>query len=121
MLRSRLACSLPAFGALLSGACAPRSPAWQVDDSRETLDYAVRELQADIVAQEAALAAEGRPVPPTHLGVYVIHNKCRPKKGRLPAGVPQFVAQVGGGGGACHGPSWPARGWGGLRASRHPG
>ncbi|EFN59731.1 hypothetical protein CHLNCDRAFT_133324 [Chlorella variabilis] len=65
----------------------------EVDDSRETLDYAVRELQADIVAQEAALAAEGRPVPPTHLGVYVIHNKCRPKKGRLPAGVPQFVAQ----------------------------
>jgi hypothetical protein len=71
-----------------------------VDDSRQTLEYAVRELQADIAAQEAALAAAGRPVPATQLGVFVIHNKQRPKVGALPQGVPQFVAQV--------------RGWGGF-------
>ncbi|KAI3429617.1 hypothetical protein D9Q98_005703 [Chlorella vulgaris] len=65
----------------------------EVDDSRETLCYATRELLADIAQQEAALAAVGQPVPPTHLGVFVIHNKLRPKKGCLPAGVPQFVAQ----------------------------
>lgn len=65
----------------------------EVDDSRQTLEYAVRELQADIQAQEAALAAEGRQAPgSTHLGVFVVHNKLRPKKGVLPEGVPQFVA-----------------------------
>lgn len=68
----------------------------QVDDSRQTLAYAVRELQADIAAQAAALTAAGEAVPTTQLGVYVLHNKQRPKKGTLPEGVPQFVAQVGG-------------------------
>jgi hypoxanthine phosphoribosyltransferase len=67
----------------------------EVDDSRETLGFAVRELLADIAAQEAALATAGQPVPPTHLGVFVIHNKLRPKKGVLPDHVPEFVAQVG--------------------------
>ncbi|PSC67918.1 xanthine phosphoribosyltransferase 1 [Micractinium conductrix] len=65
----------------------------EVDDSRATLAYAVRELQADVVEEEAALAAVGAPVPETHLGVYVIHNKLRPKVGSLPEGVPEFVAQ----------------------------
>jgi hypothetical protein len=69
----------------------------QVDDSRETLEYAVGEILAEIRQQEAALAAQGQPVPETQLAVYVIHNKRRPKKGRLPEGVPQFVAQQLGG------------------------
>ena len=62
----------------------------QVDDSRATLAYAVRELQADVVEEEAALAAVGAPVPETHLGVYVIHNK-------LVGGERGWVEQVGGG------------------------
>lgn len=65
----------------------------EVDDSRQTLEFAVRELQADIKAQEAALEAAGQPVPDTQLGVYVLHNKQREKVGKLPEGIPQFVAQ----------------------------
>ncbi|GAB4817279.1 hypothetical protein N2152v2_004325 [Parachlorella kessleri] len=65
----------------------------EVDDSRATLAYATRELLADIAAEEGVLAAQGRPVPPTQLGVFVLHNKQRPKAGALPEGVPQFVAQ----------------------------
>lgn len=65
----------------------------EVDDSRQTLEYAVRELRKDIAAQEAAVAAAGEAaLPPAQLGVFVLHNKERPKKGVLPAGVPEFVA-----------------------------
>lgn len=69
-----------------------------MDDSRQTLAFAVKELQADIAAQEAELEAAGQPVPPTHLAVFVIHCKQRTKAAELPAEVPEFVAQVGGGG-----------------------
>ena len=95
--RQRL-CS--AFWLVLGAASAAANPACplfvplQVDDSRATLAYATRELLADIAAEEGALAAQGRPVPPTRLGVFVLHNKQRPKAGALPEGVPEFVAQV---------------------------
>ncbi|KAL4443890.1 hypothetical protein ABPG75_011627 [Micractinium tetrahymenae] len=66
----------------------------EVDDSRATLEYAVRELKADVAAEEAAAAAAGLPPPgPTHLGVFMLHCKQREKVGRLPEDVPQFVAQ----------------------------
>lgn len=65
----------------------------EVDDSRTTLEYAVRELLVDINAQTQEARAQGQDVPDTQLGVFVIHNKQRPKKGVLPAGVHQFVAQ----------------------------
>lgn len=73
----------------------PPRPLPQVDDTRQTLAYAVRELRADIAAQEAELAAGGRPAAqPTRLGVFVIHCKDKPKEGQLPDDVPHFVAQV---------------------------
>ena len=68
-------------------------PRPQVDDSRQTLAYAVRELRADIAAEEAALAAAGQPVPPTQLATFVVHCKARAKAGELPADVPQFVGE----------------------------
>ncbi|PRW60399.1 xanthine-guanine phosphoribosyl transferase [Chlorella sorokiniana] len=66
----------------------------EVDDSRQTLAYAARELLADIAADEAALAAAGTPVSqPTRLGCFVIHNKAREKVAQLPEGVQQIVGQ----------------------------
>lgn len=65
----------------------------EVDDSRQTLAYAVRELKSDIKKQEEALRAAGQEVPETQLAVFVIHNKEKPKKGSLPEDVHEFVAQ----------------------------
>jgi hypoxanthine phosphoribosyltransferase len=74
----------------------------QVDDSRKTLAHAVAELQADIAAERAAFrkqaaasssigdgacngssSGEAAWVEP-QLGVFVLHNKLRPKLAELP-------------------------------------
>lgn len=52
----------------------------EVDDTRTTLEYAVRELAKDV---EAARKQTGR-TETTNFYVFVLHNKKKPKKGRLP-------------------------------------
>ncbi|WIA14464.1 hypothetical protein OEZ85_002989 [Tetradesmus obliquus] len=66
----------------------------EVDDSRKTLAHAVAELQADIAAERTAFklaAAENRSSSSSssswqepQLGVFVLHNKLRPKLAALP-------------------------------------
>ena len=54
----------------------------EVDDTRTTLEYAVRELQKDV-----ALAAKqsGRDAEETKFFIFVLHNKDKVKRGHLPA------------------------------------
>ncbi|KAK7991579.1 hypoxanthine-guanine phosphoribosyltransferase [Apiospora sp. TS-2023a] len=53
----------------------------EVDDTRTTLEYAVKELEKDVeqVRQRLGLNEE------TQFGIFVLHNKDKPKKGTLPA------------------------------------
>ncbi|RJE27419.1 phosphoribosyltransferase [Aspergillus sclerotialis] len=53
----------------------------EVDDTRTTLEYAVRELQKDLEAAQKQLGREGET---TNFFVFVLHNKNKPKKGLLP-------------------------------------
>jgi hypoxanthine phosphoribosyltransferase len=53
----------------------------EVDDTRTTLEYAVKELEKDVA--EAAKAA-GRDAETTKFSIFVLHNKDKPKKGKLP-------------------------------------
>ncbi|KAK3342680.1 phosphoribosyltransferase-like protein [Neurospora tetraspora] len=52
----------------------------EVDDTRTTLEYAVKELQKDVEAARQALG-EGEE---TQFAIFVLHNKDKPKKGTLP-------------------------------------
>lgn len=52
----------------------------EVDDTRTTLEYAVRELEKDV---EGARRQSGR-TEKTNFFIFVLHNKNKPKKGRLP-------------------------------------
>ena len=54
----------------------------EVDDTRMTLEYAVRELEKDVEAarKELGLAKEGNR---TRFCIFVLHNKNKPKKGHL--------------------------------------
>ncbi|KAJ9621256.1 hypoxanthine-guanine phosphoribosyltransferase [Taxawa tesnikishii (nom. ined.)] len=53
----------------------------EVDDTRTTLEYAVKELQKDV--DEAAKQA-GRSAEQTKFSIFVLHNKDKEKKGHLP-------------------------------------
>jgi len=53
----------------------------EVDDTRTTLEYAVRELEKDIAE---ASRKKGRENESTNFSVFVLHNKDKPKKGTLP-------------------------------------
>ncbi|KAI9887934.1 MAG: hypoxanthine-guanine phosphoribosyltransferase [Watsoniomyces obsoletus] len=53
----------------------------EVDDTRTTLEYAVRELQKDV---ELASKKLGRQAEKTKFSVFVLHNKEKKKKGQLP-------------------------------------
>lgn len=53
----------------------------EVDDTRTTLEYAVRELQKDV---ETAQKQLGREDEKTNFFVFVLHNKNKAKKGQLP-------------------------------------
>jgi uncharacterized protein len=55
----------------------------EVDDTRTTLEYAVRELEKDV---EAARKQSGR-TEKTNFFIFVLHNKNKTKKGRLPHGM----------------------------------
>ena len=55
----------------------------EVDDTRTTLEYAVRELQKDVdeVQRRTGRQAEGA----TNFSIFVLHNKDKVKKGNLPS------------------------------------
>lgn len=53
----------------------------EVDDTRTTLEYAVKELEKDVAAA-AKLADRG--TENTNFTIFVLHNKDKPKKGHLP-------------------------------------
>ncbi|KAI9719769.1 MAG: hypoxanthine-guanine phosphoribosyltransferase [Candelaria pacifica] len=53
----------------------------EVDDTRTTLEYAVKELQKDVEAAKQKLGREGEK---TKFSIFVLHNKNKPKKGHLP-------------------------------------
>ena len=53
----------------------------EVDDTRTTLEYAVKELQKDV---EEASKQLGRAGEKTNFSIFVLHNKDKPKKGQLP-------------------------------------
>ncbi|EED18351.1 xanthine-guanine phosphoribosyl transferase Xpt1, putative [Talaromyces stipitatus ATCC 10500] len=53
----------------------------EVDDTRTTLDYAVRELEKDVEQAQKSLGREGEK---TTFSIFVLHNKDKSKKGKLP-------------------------------------
>lgn len=60
----------------------------EVDDTRTTLEYAVRELEKDVNTAAEKLKKEGKlgeEVKDTRFAVFVLHNKDKEKKGKLPS------------------------------------
>ena len=53
----------------------------EVDDTRTTLEYAVRELEKDVEAARTKLGGQGERA---RFSVFVLHNKDKTKKGQLP-------------------------------------
>ncbi|MCJ1379815.1 hypoxanthine-guanine phosphoribosyltransferase [Xylographa soralifera] len=53
----------------------------EVDDTRTTLEYAVRELEKDV---ETARKQSGKGAQRTCFSIFVVHNKDKPKRGHLP-------------------------------------
>ncbi|KAF9976486.1 hypoxanthine-guanine phosphoribosyltransferase [Actinomortierella ambigua] len=56
----------------------------EVDDTRRTLAYAVRELTKDLEQERQKLIEKGLEVPETKIGVFVLHNKLKEKREELP-------------------------------------
>lgn len=54
----------------------------EVDDTRTTLEYAVKELQKDV---ETAAKQLGRTSESTKFSIFVLHNKDKKKRGTLPS------------------------------------
>lgn len=54
----------------------------EVDDTRTTLHYAISELKKDIAEQSAAKNADPND---TSFGIFVLHDKQKPKRAELPA------------------------------------
>lgn len=54
----------------------------EVDDTRTTLEYAVKELQKDVAV---AAKQSGRDPNSTKFFIFVLHNKDKEKRGHLPA------------------------------------
>lgn len=55
----------------------------EVDDTRTTLEYAVRELEKDVEAARQQLGDTSKESR-TRFSIFVLHNKDKPKKGHLP-------------------------------------
>ncbi|KAH0542194.1 Xanthine phosphoribosyltransferase 1 [Glutinoglossum americanum] len=53
----------------------------EVDDTRTTLEYAVKELEKDVDMMQKKLGRQGEK---TQFFIFVLHNKDKPKKGTLP-------------------------------------
>ncbi|WOO79808.1 Xanthine phosphoribosyltransferase 1 [Vanrija pseudolonga] len=67
----------------------------EVDDTRTTLVYTIRELQKDINKQlelVTDVAERERLREATKLAIFVVHNKLKPKAGEVPEGVQYFSA-----------------------------
>ncbi|KAL1610417.1 hypoxanthine-guanine phosphoribosyltransferase [Paraconiothyrium brasiliense] len=58
----------------------------EVDDTRTTLEYAVKELEKDVIEAQKKL---GRESEKTNFSIFVLHNKDKTKKGVLPEDVVQ--------------------------------
>ncbi|KAJ4349745.1 hypoxanthine-guanine phosphoribosyltransferase [Didymosphaeria variabile] len=58
----------------------------EVDDTRTTLEYAVKELEKDVIEAQKKL---GRESEKTNFSIFVLHNKDKTKKGALPEDVVQ--------------------------------
>ncbi|CCH43686.1 Hypoxanthine-guanine phosphoribosyltransferase [Wickerhamomyces ciferrii] len=58
----------------------------EVDDTRTTLNYAVNELKKDVEEQAKAKGISVEEAN-TNFGIFVLHNKLKPKKADLPAEV----------------------------------
>ncbi|KAF9917046.1 hypoxanthine-guanine phosphoribosyltransferase [Lobosporangium transversale] len=56
----------------------------EVDDTRRTLAYAVRELTKDLELESEKLRKQGKEVPETKIGIFVLHNKLKKKREELP-------------------------------------
>lgn len=58
----------------------------EVDDSRKTLEYAVAELEKDVARQRAHhhSSTESSTWRDPEIGVFVVHNKIKEKRGALP-------------------------------------
>ncbi|KAL1867887.1 hypoxanthine-guanine phosphoribosyltransferase [Diaporthe australafricana] len=56
----------------------------EVDDTRTTLEYAVKELEKDVEAARQKLGLEGEDAK-TEFSIFVLHNKNKQKKGTLPS------------------------------------
>jgi len=54
----------------------------EVDDTRTTLEYAVKELEKDVETAQQRLGRQGEK---TKFSIFVLHNKDKVKKGHLPA------------------------------------
>ena len=54
----------------------------EVDDTRTTLEYAVKELEKDVEIARQRLGDSN--VPKTQFSIFVLHNKDKQKKGTLP-------------------------------------
>ncbi|KAF8479790.1 PRTase-like protein [Russula ochroleuca] len=65
----------------------------EVDDSRSTLQYALSELRKDVEEAIQLLPEDERGGPKTQFGIFVVHNKLKPKLGTLPADVSYFVGE----------------------------
>ncbi|KAI8606161.1 hypothetical protein EDD21DRAFT_361677 [Dissophora ornata] len=61
----------------------------EVDDTRRTLAYAVRELTKDLEKESQKLREQGKEVPETKIGVFVLHNKLKEKREQLPEEIMQ--------------------------------
>ncbi|KAM3511725.1 hypothetical protein MY11210_004615 [Beauveria gryllotalpidicola] len=55
----------------------------EVDDTRTTLEYAVKELEKDVEEARKKMP-DGDAQPKTEFSIFVLHNKDKPKKGNLP-------------------------------------
>lgn len=58
----------------------------EVDDTRTTLEYAVRELEKDVIEAQKKSGREGEK---TTFSIFVLHNKDKQKKGKLPEDIVQ--------------------------------
>ncbi|KAF8957446.1 hypothetical protein BDZ97DRAFT_1924598 [Flammula alnicola] len=67
----------------------------EVDDTRKTLHYALSELQKDVEAELLSYPEAQREAlrSATSFGIFVVHNKLKPKLAELPSGTPYFVGE----------------------------
>ncbi|KAF8909420.1 phosphoribosyltransferase-like protein [Gymnopilus junonius] len=67
----------------------------EVDDTRKTLHYALSELKKDVEAELLSYPEAERETlrAATQFGIFVVHNKLKPKRAELPSGTPYFAGE----------------------------